>query len=165
MVRAARAPLSESTERDEEADRVFIEQMAMLLELHSRFPRTAGRIYALLLISDKTDLSQQELADALSVSLASVSTMTRRLVDAGLIERVALPGVRRDHYRLRTASWRSIVHGAVMVAQSFVEQAERGLALPGPDIGPGRQHLEQVRDLYTNLAIWLERAGTGEVSR
>ncbi len=34
-----------------------------------------------------------------------MSTMARMLVGAGLIERVAVTGGRRDHYRIRPGAW------------------------------------------------------------
>jgi hypothetical protein len=34
-----------------------------------------------------------------------MSTMARMLAGAGLIERVAVPGGRRDHYRIKPGAW------------------------------------------------------------
>jgi hypothetical protein len=68
-------------------------------------PRMAGRILGQLLVSDEPYDSLDSLASALGASKASMSTMARLLVGAGLIERVAVPGGRRDHYRVRPGAW------------------------------------------------------------
>jgi DNA-binding transcriptional regulator GbsR (MarR family) len=75
----------------------FIEQLGLLLEAE-RFPRIAGRILGLLLATPEA-LSLDEIADALDVTKPSVSTNARLLEDKGIIERIGLPGDRRDHYR------------------------------------------------------------------
>ena len=75
----------------------FIEQLGLMLE-GERFPRIAGRMIGLLL-STAEALSLDEIADALDVTKPSVSTNARLLEDKGVIERVSLPGDRRDHYR------------------------------------------------------------------
>ena len=158
MAKPAETPTGVSGARDPEQDRFFIEDLAMLLEFHSRYPRTAGRIYALMLISDRPHHSQQELAEALGVSQPSVSTMTRRLVDDGLLERFHTPGSRADQYRLRREGWANVLRQYVHVVHRFIEQFDHGLALPGPDIGPARRHLLDIRDVYERLAKALEDA-------
>lgn len=76
----------------------FVEQMGILGE-DGRMPRIAGRLFGLFLVETKP-LSLRELAERLQVSRASVSTNTRLLAAAGMIERVSLPGDRQDYYRL-----------------------------------------------------------------
>jgi DNA-binding MarR family transcriptional regulator len=143
-------------ERDPSADQFFIEEMAMLLEQHSHFPPIAGRIYALLLITEESCLSQADIVQALGASAASVSTMVNRLLDEGRIERVAVPGSRRANYRLRVDSWNDVATRTIRVARRFAEQADKGLALPGPDISPSRHRLREMRDLYNRVGDVLE---------
>jgi biotin operon repressor len=58
-----------------------------------------GRVYGWLLICDPPQQSLTQLADALSVSKASVSTVARQLQEAGMVER--LPSPNRQHlYRV-----------------------------------------------------------------
>lgn len=68
-------------------------------------PRMAGRILGQLLVSTEPYESLDSLADSLGASKGSMSTMARMLVSAGLIELVAVPGERRDHYRIRAGAW------------------------------------------------------------
>ena len=61
--------------------------------------RMAGRVAAWLLLSDPPVQSLTEIAGALGVSKAAVSTTVRSLLQAGHVERVSEPGRRGDYYR------------------------------------------------------------------
>lgn len=76
----------------------FVEQMGILGE-DGKLPRIAGRLFGVFLVETKP-VSLGELTDRLKVSKASISTNTRLLAAAGVIERVSLPGDRQDYYRL-----------------------------------------------------------------
>lgn len=78
----------------------FVERIALTLE-GDGFPRIAGRIFGLLIISEN-ESSLDDLAATLGASKASVSVNTRMLEDKGVIERVSKPGDRRDYYRIST---------------------------------------------------------------
>ena len=75
----------------------FVERFAVALETDG-FPRIAGRVFALLMISE-FELSLDEIADAVGASKASVSVNTRLLETKGLIERISRTGDRRDYYQ------------------------------------------------------------------
>jgi DNA-binding transcriptional regulator GbsR (MarR family) len=76
----------------------FVEQMGLVLE-SDKLPRIAGRIFGLLLVSAEAR-SLDQLAAALGVSKASVSTNARLLEHRGILERVGRPADRRDYYRV-----------------------------------------------------------------
>ncbi|AGT08569.1 GbsR/MarR family transcriptional regulator [Paracoccus aminophilus] len=76
----------------------FVEVMGMHFQSY-RMPRIAGRLFGLLLI-EGGPFSFSELAERLQVSRASISTNARTLQALGLIERVAKPGDRQDHYKI-----------------------------------------------------------------
>lgn len=61
--------------------------------------RMAGRVAAWLLLSDPPEQSLTEIAGALGVSKAAVSTAARSLLQAGFVERASEPGRRGDYYR------------------------------------------------------------------
>lgn len=75
----------------------FTDRVAAHFE-HDGLPPIAGRIFALLLLSEEAR-SLDQLSDELGVSKASVSTNARLLAQFGLIEPVHYPGTRRDYYR------------------------------------------------------------------
>ena len=76
----------------------FVERLALALETDG-FPRIAGRIFGLLMMSN-VEVSLDEIADSVGASKASASVNTRMLEDKGFIDRMSRPGDRRDYYRI-----------------------------------------------------------------
>jgi DNA-binding transcriptional regulator GbsR (MarR family) len=85
-------------------------------------PRIAGRIFGLLLVSERA-LSLDEIAGRLAASKGSISSDARRLEQRGVLERLSKPGDRRDYYQvpddlfvrtmeMRLARWK-VLHDAV----------------------------------------------------
>ena len=141
-----------SAERDPVAERLWVEQLAMLFEQSNPgFPRTAGRVLGLMLVADDATMTQAELAERLVVSQASVSPALRYLIDAGYVDRTRTPGVRSEQYRLREQSWSSILHGAVLSLEVLLRHLEGGLALPGPDLSAGRVQLARMAGVYRQI--------------
>ena len=77
-----------------------VESFSLIIEQFG-LPRMAGRIFAILLLTEDGTATQSELSDMLQASTGSISTMTRLLEQLGFMERVSLPGHRRDRFRLR----------------------------------------------------------------
>ena len=95
-----------------------------------------------------------ELTEALQASKSSISTGTRMLIQMGIIERLSLPGQRRDYYRVVPDSWSHVLEEKAQ--QQFTEfrrLAERGLALLAGASPARRQRLEEMRDFY----VFMER--------
>ncbi len=85
----------------------FIERMGLIWE-NEGFPRIAGRIFGVALISPQA-CSLDQFAEVLGVSKASVSNDARMLEKFGMIERVGMPGDRRDYYQItRDSTARSL---------------------------------------------------------
>jgi DNA-binding transcriptional regulator GbsR (MarR family) len=76
----------------------FTDRMGLIFEAEGQ-PPIAGRIFGYLLVSDDPR-SLDQVAGALSVSKASVSTNARRLAEMGVLERVCRPSDRHDYYRV-----------------------------------------------------------------
>jgi DNA-binding transcriptional regulator GbsR (MarR family) len=76
----------------------FTDRMGLLFEADGQ-PPIAGRIFGYLMVSDDSR-SLDQIAEALRVSKASVSTNARRLADVGILERVCRPADRHDYYRV-----------------------------------------------------------------
>lgn len=75
----------------------IVERMGRHFEAEG-VPRIGGRLYGhLLLQSDPKSLD--DLAEELRVSKTSVSTNARLLESTRLVERVTIPGDRRDYYQ------------------------------------------------------------------
>lgn len=144
--------------------RQFIEQIALLLE-GDGFPRIAGRLFGLLLLTPDP-LSLDDLADHLGVTKASISVNVRLIEQKGVVERIGMPGDRRDYYRIAE----DVVERAMKqrVARITQFQAAIGTVLAATKTrrGSATERLEQMDEGFrfllenTNraLAEWRERS-------
>ena len=122
----------------------FINRIGLFFEMLGG-PRTMGRLYGWLMICDPPQQSLTQLADVLSVSKASVSTVARLLQDAGMIER--LPSATRQHlYRVTPGGFTSVLNTQLSRMSLGIEAAEFGLSLLGKDRAEQGERLEDFRD-------------------
>ena len=128
----------------------FVEDVGLLLE-EGGLPRMAGRILGWLLICDPPHQSTKELAETLQASKGSISTMTRLLIQLGVIERVALPGLRRDHFQIKPGGWSQMVMRDIAEISTGYQLAERGLQLLDGRPVEQQERLKEARDLYAFL--------------
>ena len=134
-----------STMSEEEAR--FVEDMGIIMEADGR-PRIAGLIIGWLLICDPPHQSFNDLVAALGVSKGSVSSMTRLLMEAGMVERYAVRGDRQTFYRLAPDAWVRALQRQVHAMEQVTAAAERGLALvEGRGSEGDRGRLREMRDL------------------
>ncbi len=127
----------------------FVEDVGIVFE-QTGLPRTAGRIFGWLLISDPPYQSTSELAEALMASRGSISSMTRLLIQMGAIERISLTGVRHGYFHLRPDAWQQMIkHGLEDEIKMFRQLAEHGLELLADKTPLTRKGLEEIRDIYT----------------
>ena len=132
-------------------DKLFAEEVGIVFE-QTGMPRMSGRILGWLLISDPPHQSTEQITKALMASKGSISTMTRLLIQIGLIERLSLPGVRHDYFRLRSDAWQHMIGRGLTEEIKMVRQlAERGLELLGDKTPVTKNWLEEMRDVYTFL--------------
>ena len=125
-----------------EAD--FVDRLGLFFEMLGG-SRTMGRVYGWLLICDPPQQSLTELATALSVSKASVSTVARQLQEGGMIER--LPSAsRQHHYRVRPGGFTSVLDTQLSRMRMGIDVAEFGLSLLDEDRKEQRERLEDFRD-------------------
>jgi DNA-binding transcriptional regulator GbsR (MarR family) len=109
----------------------FIEQMG-LLWVEEGFTRIAGRIYALALVSSEP-CSLEQIAVTLKVSKPSVSNDARMLHRMGLIERVGMPGDRRDYYQLTRDSIERSIETRIVRMEAFQKTMSTAATLPIED--------------------------------
>jgi DNA-binding transcriptional regulator GbsR (MarR family) len=127
----------------------FVERMGLICEKEG-MARSAGRIFALLLVGDRP-FSLDELADELQVSKASVSTNARMLESLGFIERVSSLGDRRDFYRVEHDPWERMLRVAQTRWRDMVAVfAEAQQTLPA-ECGTGRERLRDAERFHRLL--------------
>jgi DNA-binding transcriptional regulator GbsR (MarR family) len=126
----------------EEAE--FVDRIGLFFEVIGG-SRTMGRVYGWLLICDPPQQSLTQLAEVLSVSKASASTVARQLQQGGMIER--LPSPSRQHlYRVTQGGFTSVMNTQLDLMRLGVDAAEFGLSLLDADRKEQRDRLEDFRD-------------------
>ncbi|NQT48575.1 MAG: MarR family transcriptional regulator [Chloroflexi bacterium] len=130
-------------------ERCFVEDVGLFFE-EDGLPRMAGRVLGWLLICDPPYQSLGDLAEALTASKGSISTMTRLLVRVYLIERTSIPGMRRDSFRIR-AGTDEMVKQSIARFAAMHQLSERGLKLVEGKNPQIREHLERIRDMSSFL--------------
>jgi DNA-binding transcriptional regulator GbsR (MarR family) len=122
----------------------FVDRMGLFFETLGA-TRTMGRVYGWLMICHPPQQSLTELASALSVSKASVSTVARQLQEAGMIER--LPSAARQHrYRITPGGFTHVLNVQLTLMGSGIQAADVGLELLGDDRAEQRDRLQDFRD-------------------
>ena len=124
----------------------FADEMGQLFEVMGG-SRMAGRVLAVLIVAEEDVVTAADLAERLQASAGSISTATRVLTQIGLIDRVRLPGDRKDYFRTRAGGMDSLMHQRMAVIDSAVRLAERGLEEFG-NRDLARARLEDMRDFY-----------------
>ncbi len=133
-----------------------IEDFGLYFEQYG-LPRILGRIYGLLLITDQPALGLDDMAEQLNISKASASTTARQLQAFTLIEKVSLPGDRRDYYRAygdAPDAHVNYLRSSISKSLEFSNLIERAAQLE--DLTPeSHNKLEQIAHLYEafNAAI------------
>lgn len=125
----------------------FVEDVGLLLERRGH-PRMAGRILGWLLICDPPYQSIDELADTLEASKASISTMARLLIQMDLLERIGLPGERRDYFRIKPGAWAELMRETLEEILIARRLTERGLELLEGKPAELKQRLKEARAMY-----------------
>jgi DNA-binding transcriptional regulator GbsR (MarR family) len=133
--------------RDEQAMRTFVEQMARMLADWG-FPRMAGRVLFVIMSADEEALTAGELAERLGVSPAAISGAVRYLTQINMITREAVPGSRRDRYRLVDDSWYEVTLAKMTLIKSIVDVVDQGVAAAGGPDTPSGSRLADMRDFY-----------------
>jgi len=101
-------------------------------------------------LTEREGLSQQELAERLYVTKGNVSGLLDRMVEAGLVERRALPGDRRSNALHLTPKGRRLAEAGIGMQRAYVNRTLGSLA-------PA-----DLADLERLVLAWRERARTDE---
>jgi Predicted transcriptional regulators len=123
--------------RDEQAVARFVEHAAAVLA-DMGFARMPARVLMLLMATEEPGLTAADLSAGLQVSPAAVSNAVRYLMHVGLAEREAVPGARRDVYRLPNHTWYAASGAKQPAYRKLADVAGQGIqATGGPDTPAG----------------------------
>jgi hypothetical protein len=131
----------------------FIEGFAALMESRG-VPRAAGRIFSYLQVSEPAEQTAAQISSALGVSLGTVSSMTRLLMNTGWIRRSTRRGERTAVYRAAEGTMTLAVDGVMEPIRRARALTTRGLELMArrPDSVRGR--LQELDDVYRFFEEW-----------
>jgi DNA-binding transcriptional regulator GbsR (MarR family) len=138
----------------------YIEEWGILFENFGS-TRMMGKVLGWLLICSPPHQTAKELAEAVGGSISSISMTTRTLTQAGMIERIGLPGERSAHFRLRTGTWAQLLKirlGRLIDMRTLVE---RGFDFASP---ANASEAGRLRELQSYL-LFLEEEFPSLLSR
>jgi len=75
---------------------------------HWGINRTMAQIHALLLVSAEP-INQDDIMTQLNISRGNVNMNIRELIDWGLVDRILLPGERKEHFSAEKDIWKVAV--------------------------------------------------------
>ncbi|GAA4923861.1 DNA-binding transcriptional regulator GbsR (MarR family) [Stackebrandtia albiflava] len=122
--------------------------------------RIPGMLVGYLLICAPEEQSITEIATALNVSKASVSTVMRQLQQVRAVERVPVADSRQHYYRL-TGNWIEMIRARWRFLDAGRDLAEAGMAVVADD--PRRR--ERMRDFADFLSFLVEELGNDLTAR
>ena len=140
-------------ERDVAAVRHFVEQLALVLT-EMGFPPMPARVWAAAMCSDEDTVTPSDLAERLGVSPGAISGAVRYLIQVALMERVAVPGSRRQHYRVPVDLWYEAFANREEVMARFSRVTHDGVAVLGAAT-PAGQRIAEIRDFFDFVAAEL----------
>ena len=130
----------------------FVENLGLLLEEVSGLTRMSGRILGWLMTSERPGVTMPDLTEALHTSKSAISTATRQLIQAGLIERRSVPGQRRDVYRIRPNAWARLWLQEAEKYDRLFDLAEEAKDLMTEASDEGQKALQEMSGLSSYLA-------------
>jgi DNA-binding transcriptional regulator GbsR (MarR family) len=133
--------MDERTEKRQQ----FIEEVGLYFE-RIGLTRMEGRIIGWLLICDPPHQTMGELVEAIGASKSSVSVALRTLTTLYLVERVSIPGDRRDYYKVDSDMWNRSFRARMYQVTEIRKLAERGIELLADEPPERRRRLELTRD-------------------
>jgi len=109
---------------------VFVEELGALGP-EVGIPRAMMRVVAWMTVCEPPEQSSQQIQAGLQLSAAAVSSATRQLITAGMLERVSHRGDRHIFYRLASGSWDAPLEAKARALGRLRDVAERGVASAG----------------------------------
>lgn len=96
----------------------LIEEMGVLQEQNGMQP-AAARVFALLLVADKTELTFEEIYETLHLSKSAVSNALNFLLSTDRIEYLTRPGERRRYFHCKIKSLKDGVQRSLAGMEAF----------------------------------------------
>lgn len=125
----------------------FVEEVSLIIE-ESGKPRILGQIMGWLMVCDPPEQSFFDLVEHLEVSKASVSNMTRMLLQLGFIKKVRLPGKRQIHFRIKEGAWVDVLEKQLESIYALKNLSDRGLNILEKEPNTDKTRLKEMNKFY-----------------
>lgn len=135
--------------------RQLVERLSLVL-INMGFPPMPARVWAALMTSNKPSSTPGDLGEVLGVSPAAISGAVRYLQQVSLIERVAVPGSRRQHYRASVDLWADAFVTKQSALYQVSEVAADGIRVLGESTRGG-ELMADLRDFFDFMAAEMPR--------
>lgn len=129
---------------DGDLKRQFVEKIEAFFATQ-HLPRMAGRLLGWLLICDPPAQSAKAIGEALEMSKGTISTITRQLMQMGLVEKIGQFGARGDFYRLRPQACEKILFARQAEFAQLQDLSIQGLELLKNDAPESRARLLEMK--------------------
>jgi DNA-binding MarR family transcriptional regulator len=147
MTAAVRAGAADDVPHPDHRYDEFIEGFARLMESRG-IPRAAGRIFSFLQVCDPPEQTAAQIAQALGISLGTVSSMTRLLMQARWVERISRRGERQARYHSSAEMMSLTVDGVMEPTRRARQLTARGLELMADRPAGDRARLAELNAVY-----------------
>ena len=129
----------------------FVEKMALKMEAIG-LPRIACQILSWLMVCTPSQQSFSDLIDNLNISKASISNMTRLLIQMGLIEKVRIQGKRQIYFQIKENAWVDVMEIRIKQILDVVEFSGEAISTIKKDSNTDITKLEEMNRFYAFLA-------------
>ncbi|MDX5419995.1 MAG: MarR family transcriptional regulator [Hymenobacteraceae bacterium] len=90
-----------------EQQRCLIEEFGIYQE-NNGFQPAVARVMGLLLVSDRPELTFDEISETLNISKSATSNSLNMLLNTGHIEYTTFSGDRKRYFRIKSSNWREL---------------------------------------------------------
>lgn len=87
----------------------LIEEIGIYHE-NNGFQPAVARVMGLLLVSDKPELTFEEISETLNISKSATSNALNMLLNTGHIEYITFSGDRKRYFRIKSSNWRDLFY-------------------------------------------------------
>ena len=85
----------------------LIEEIGIYHE-NNGFQPAVARVMGLLLVSDKAEITFEEISETLNISKSATSNALNMLLNTGHIEYTTFSGDRKRYFRIKSSNWRDM---------------------------------------------------------
>ncbi len=126
----------------------FMDSFGHYMETQRGMPLAGGRVFAYLLVCEPPEQTAAQIAEAVGMSLGTVSSMTRLLLNGRLIERVRRRGERSGVYRFSPAAMGAMTRASIAATTQAREIVDLGLSLMADRPTSAKTRLAELGELY-----------------